>query len=201
MPSRSPWISNKAGACGGWCHDIGDPGRPGPAKRDPPLVGRAQQGDAAKSRGAFRWRRAPAPRSRVERRLVPDGRAGTFLAARGLETQRARTSTPDREEVRLAERRRIPESCRAHFTITGESPVTDRRKPPAGSRLREGERSGEGRRCPWLPPRLEELPPLTELTLATGGPIGGGGNTGGGGSGILVRVSDEMTRPYEPASP
>lgn len=32
---------------------------------------------------------------------------------------------------------------------------------------------------PWKTPRIEELPPLTELTLATGDPIDGGGDTGG----------------------
>jgi hypothetical protein len=31
----------------------------------------------------------------------------------------------------------------------------------------------------WEAPRLEKLPALTELTLATGGPIGGGGGGGG----------------------
>lgn len=31
----------------------------------------------------------------------------------------------------------------------------------------------------WEPPQLSKLPPLTELTLATGGPIGGGGGGGG----------------------
>lgn len=35
---------------------------------------------------------------------------------------------------------------------------------------------------PWVSPRIEELPPLTELTLQTGSPIDGGGDTGGGGS-------------------
>lgn len=49
--------------------------------------------------------------------------------------------------------------------------------------------SGSGieprRRLPWQPPKLEELPPLTELTLQTGGPIGGGGDTGGGGSTVF----------------
>lgn len=35
-------------------------------------------------------------------------------------------------------------------------------------------------RRPWKAPRIEDLPPLTELTLATGDPIGGGGDPGGG---------------------
>lgn len=43
------------------------------------------------------------------------------------------------------------------------------------------ERTGEPNRLrPWIPPRIEDLPPLTELTLATGDPIGGGGDPGGG---------------------
>ncbi len=36
------------------------------------------------------------------------------------------------------------------------------------------------RRRPWKPPKIEDLPRLTELTLATGDPIGGGGDPGGG---------------------
>jgi hypothetical protein len=32
---------------------------------------------------------------------------------------------------------------------------------------------------------LEGLPPLSSLTLQSGGPIGGGGNTGGGGSTVF----------------
>lgn len=40
-------------------------------------------------------------------------------------------------------------------------------------------------RSPWTPPRIDELPPLTELTLATGDPIGGDGDTGGGGSTVF----------------
>jgi hypothetical protein len=35
-------------------------------------------------------------------------------------------------------------------------------------------------RMPWVAPTVEELPRLTDLTLATGDPIPGGGNTGGG---------------------
>jgi hypothetical protein len=34
-------------------------------------------------------------------------------------------------------------------------------------------------RLPWEAPQLTKLPALTELTLATGGPIGGGGGGGG----------------------
>lgn len=40
-------------------------------------------------------------------------------------------------------------------------------------------------RSPWSPPELTELPPLTDLTLQTGEPIGGGGDTGGGGSTVF----------------
>jgi hypothetical protein len=32
----------------------------------------------------------------------------------------------------------------------------------------------------WEPPTIEKLPPLTDLTLFTGDPIGGGGDTGSG---------------------
>lgn len=35
-------------------------------------------------------------------------------------------------------------------------------------------------RRPWTAPRLDALPKLTDLTLATGAPIPGGGDTGGG---------------------
>ena len=35
-------------------------------------------------------------------------------------------------------------------------------------------------RKPWVEPRVEDLPKLTDLTLLTGSPIGGGGNTGTG---------------------
>jgi hypothetical protein len=37
-------------------------------------------------------------------------------------------------------------------------------------------------RRPWLAPRVDELPRLTELTLATGGGIPGDCDIGGGGS-------------------
>ena len=33
-------------------------------------------------------------------------------------------------------------------------------------------------RKPWVAPALTQLPPLTELTLQTGGGIGGGGSGG-----------------------
>ncbi len=36
---------------------------------------------------------------------------------------------------------------------------------------------GERGRKPWVPPELQELPKLTDLTLQTGGAIPGGGNT------------------------
>jgi len=32
---------------------------------------------------------------------------------------------------------------------------------------------------PWVKPEVAQLPPLTELTLQTGAPIGGGGGGGG----------------------
>lgn len=38
-------------------------------------------------------------------------------------------------------------------------------------------------RAPWVAPRVEPLPRLTDLTLATGGGIPGGG--GGGGSTVI----------------
>jgi hypothetical protein len=45
-------------------------------------------------------------------------------------------------------------------------------------------------REPWVRPVIEELPPLTELTLQSGGPEGGsvdgGGNISGGGTGSTV---------------
>jgi hypothetical protein len=41
------------------------------------------------------------------------------------------------------------------------------------------------RRRPWVRPALEELPPLTRLTLQSGGPIDGGGDTGSGGSTVF----------------
>jgi len=40
-------------------------------------------------------------------------------------------------------------------------------------------------RRPWVGPRVEEMPRLTELTLQTGPAIPGGGGTGGGGSTVF----------------
>jgi hypothetical protein len=40
-------------------------------------------------------------------------------------------------------------------------------------------------RRPWADPRVQELPRLTQLTLATGDPIDGGAGTGGGGSTVI----------------
>jgi hypothetical protein len=40
-------------------------------------------------------------------------------------------------------------------------------------------------RSPWVAPRVEGLPRLTELTLTTGGGIPGGGGTGGSGSTVI----------------
>ncbi|HEX8395217.1 MAG TPA: hypothetical protein VF665_22910 [Longimicrobium sp.] len=40
-------------------------------------------------------------------------------------------------------------------------------------------------RRPWTAPRVDELPRLTELTLATGPAIGGGLGTGGGGTTVF----------------
>jgi len=37
----------------------------------------------------------------------------------------------------------------------------------------------------WSPPKIVELPRLTDLTLSTGSPIGGIGDTGGGGSSVF----------------
>jgi hypothetical protein len=55
----------------------------------------------------------------------------------------------------------------------------DRARPPNG-------KPDEPRTLrPWVPPRIEELPPLTDLTLATGDPIDGGGDIGGGGSTVF----------------
>ncbi len=48
-----------------------------------------------------------------------------------------------------------------------------------------GEPDGRADRAPWIRPEVEELPPLTDLTLMTGDPIGGGGDTGGGGTTVF----------------
>ncbi len=37
----------------------------------------------------------------------------------------------------------------------------------------------------WVPPSIDDLPRLTDLTLQTGSPIGGGGDTGLGGSSVF----------------
>jgi hypothetical protein len=42
----------------------------------------------------------------------------------------------------------------------------------------------DGRRA-WVRPTVEELPPLTDLTLQTGPGIPGGGGVGGGGSTVF----------------
>lgn len=58
-------------------------------------------------------------------------------------------------------------------------------RPDPQKDLRDGE-PVEGRaRLPWVRPEVMELPPLTDLTLQTGDPIGGGGGTGGGGSSVF----------------
>lgn len=54
-----------------------------------------------------------------------------------------------------------------------------------GNRAEDEGQSEAAERSPWTPPRIDELPPLTELTLATGDPIDGGGGTGGGGSTVF----------------
>jgi hypothetical protein len=41
------------------------------------------------------------------------------------------------------------------------------------------------RRRPWLAPRIEDLPRLSDLTLSTGPGIPGSGGTGGGGSTVV----------------
>ncbi|MFQ5530256.1 MAG: hypothetical protein ACE5FP_07885 [Gemmatimonadota bacterium] len=42
------------------------------------------------------------------------------------------------------------------------------------------ETAESGPRRSWKPPLVEDLPPLTELTLSTGAPIPGDGDPGGG---------------------
>lgn len=50
----------------------------------------------------------------------------------------------------------------------------------------EGSRNEDrSERRPWVAPAVTELPKLTDLTLASGDPIGGGGGTGGGGSTVF----------------
>lgn len=41
------------------------------------------------------------------------------------------------------------------------------------------ETTATAERRSWIAPRVQDLPRLTELTLATGGAIPGGGGTGG----------------------
>ncbi len=66
--------------------------------------------------------------------------------------------------------------------------MADTRRPP---RLHPPEPSDstdpsdDRRRRPWVEPAVEELPPLTDLTLQTGGSIPGGGDTSGGGSTVF----------------
>lgn len=55
-----------------------------------------------------------------------------------------------------------------------------RSRPPAG-----GDERPPASRRPWTPPALEELPPLTDLTLQTGSEIEGDGDTGDGGSTVF----------------
>ncbi|MBE0592985.1 MAG: hypothetical protein IH616_11365 [Gemmatimonadales bacterium] len=51
---------------------------------------------------------------------------------------------------------------------SNEQSPTPQDDPHRGSRRRQ-----------WTPPRVEDLPKLTDLTLITGSPIPGGGGTGG----------------------
>lgn len=68
--------------------------------------------------------------------------------------------------------------------------ITRPRPPPSGDaapmieptpRIAGSVAPGEARR-PWLAPRVDELPRLTELTLATGGGVPGDCDLVGGGS-------------------
>lgn len=58
-------------------------------------------------------------------------------------------------------------------------------RPKVTNDLDPRESSAPSQRAAWEPPTLEELPPLTELTLQSGPPIGGGGDTGGSGSTVF----------------
>jgi hypothetical protein len=58
-------------------------------------------------------------------------------------------------------------------------------RPDTQKDRRDGEPVEAGVRAPWVSPEVTELPPLTDLTLQTGDPIGGGGGTGGGGSSVF----------------
>jgi len=62
--------------------------------------------------------------------------------------------------------------------------MTDR-TPPADPRVSQRNVHDEPTRRPWVRPALELLPPLTSLTLQSGGPIPGGGDTGSGGSTVF----------------
>ncbi len=55
---------------------------------------------------------------------------------------------------------------------------------PARADTQDKDDDTTGRR-PWVQPSVEDLPPLTELTLQTGDPIPGGGGTGGGGATVF----------------
>lgn len=56
---------------------------------------------------------------------------------------------------------------------------------PADPRPPQSEPHHPGARRPWVHPVLEALPPLTRLTLQSGGPIPGDGDTGNGGSTVF----------------
>ncbi|HEX7049910.1 MAG TPA: hypothetical protein VF188_06820 [Longimicrobiales bacterium] len=58
--------------------------------------------------------------------------------------------------------------------------MSDKRKPTG-----QGDRDGSDARRPWMPPQLEALPPLSELTLQTGNAIPGHGEPGGGGGTVF----------------
>jgi len=45
--------------------------------------------------------------------------------------------------------------------------------------------TAQARRSAWVAPRIDRLPPLTELVLQTGAPIPGLGQTGGGGTTVF----------------
>jgi hypothetical protein len=61
----------------------------------------------------------------------------------------------------------------------GMTPTNRQSPTPREGSLREAQRR------PWIPPTVEDLPKLTDLTLITGNPIHGGGDTGGGGSSVF----------------
>lgn len=45
--------------------------------------------------------------------------------------------------------------------------------------------AGTTKKAPWIPPKVTELPRLTDLTLQTGSPIPGDGDTRGGGGTVF----------------